>query len=234
MVDNRSTDCTQDIARRFADRIETWGPERSAQRNHGLTVSTGQLILFLDSDQLLERRVVEEAVTAISQKTFLGALVVPELSFGHGFLAQCRSLEKRLYLEDSRVEAARFFTRESVTRVGGYDESLFAGEDWDLADRVQRAGYSFDRIEAHIWHDEGHIYVRQAFAKKRYYGRNLRKYYEADGNRRRPILRPALWSQPSLLARDPLHAAGLALLKLVEGAGFAAGAYLDRESYDRR
>ena len=36
VVDNNSTDKTQEIARSFTDVVVNKGPERSAQRNHGI------------------------------------------------------------------------------------------------------------------------------------------------------------------------------------------------------
>src|SRR5689334_15752829 len=46
VVDNHSTDDTADIAHRYADRVDTLGPERSAQRNHGWRVANGEHVAF--------------------------------------------------------------------------------------------------------------------------------------------------------------------------------------------
>lgn len=223
VVDNGSDDGTLGLARQLADRVEQHGPERSAQRNRGYAVAAGELIAFIDSDQLLEPDVLAQAATVSAQDAGVGGIVIPELALGVGFLAGCRALEKQLYLGDARVEAARIFTRRALAEVEGYDESILAGEDWDLADRVRRAGFRIGRTTAACWHDEGQVSLRACFIKKRYYGRSLALYYRT-GSSPRPVVRPALLSDPRRLARHPSRTAGLFLLKAVEGAGLALGA----------
>lgn len=224
VVDNGSTDGTIAIASGLADRIERHGPERSAQRNRGYALAAGELIAFIDSDQLLEPEVLAQAAGVTAQDAGVGGVVIPELAFGVGFLAGCRALEKQLYLGDARVEAARIFTRTALATAGGYDESILAGpEDWELDDRVRAAGFQVARTTARAWHDEGRVHLQACFAKKRYYGRSLAAYYRT-GASPRPVARPGLFSDPGILARHPARTAGLAVLKAVEVAGLLRGA----------
>ena len=60
VVDNGSTDRTAQIARRHAHQFVEWGPERSAQRNKGTARSTGDVVVFIDSDMVLEPQVAAE------------------------------------------------------------------------------------------------------------------------------------------------------------------------------
>jgi glycosyltransferase involved in cell wall biosynthesis len=232
VVDNQSTDDTIEIARRHADLVETFGPERSAQRNRGLALATGDLIVFLDSDQQLLPTVLEEAVKAFAARPDIGALVIPEVSFGVGYLAKCRALEKRLYLGDTRVEAARVFARSALDQVGGYDENLVAGEDWELPDRVERAGFGLARVRAEVLHDEGRIELGTQFRKKRYYGRSLAAYYAGTAHTR-PVSRMSLVTQPRKLLADAWHVPGLVALKLVEALGIFMGMRDGRKSPGR-
>ncbi|MHB1800287.1 MAG: glycosyltransferase family 2 protein [Actinomycetes bacterium] len=220
VVDNSSQDATVEIARSLADRVETWGPERSAQRNRGWRLSHGAIVAFIDSDMVLEPEVLAEAVDVFTDHADTGVLVIPELACGVGFLASCRALEKELYVGDANVEAGRLFRREALHAVGGYDEALVAGEDWDLADRVVAAGWRTGRVSSVVWHDEGRISLRRAFQKKRYYGRAMLPYMSAAARRRVP--RPSLL-RPDRLIEAPRQAAGLAVLKVVEAAGIGVG-----------
>jgi len=223
VVDNHSEDATVGIAARLADVVITAGPERSAQRNIGAAASTGDAVMFVDSDMILEPTVAAAIDAAFTDPT-LGALYVPELAFGDGFLAQCRALEKRLYLGDPDVEAVRAIRREHFDAVGGWDEALTAGEDWDLTDRLRAADVRFGRIAAHIWHDEGRVGLRAQFSKKRYYGKWVADYLDTHGaSGRSKLARTSLFRSPARLLESPRHTAGLAALKVFEGAGLAAG-----------
>jgi glycosyltransferase involved in cell wall biosynthesis len=225
VVDNSSTDATQAIAKEYADQVVTFGPERSAQRNHGWRIGSGEYLIFIDADMVLNSAIVGEAVEAFQQDEKLGALVIPELAFGEGFLARCRELEKQLYLGDSRVEAARAFPRRVLDEVGGYDEEITGFEDWELPDRIRAAGYQVGRVTSLIMHDEGRISLRKAFSKKRYYGHWLPRYRKVQKAVPRQLGRPGLLSKPGLLLRSPHRFAGLVVLKTAEWSGLALGAY---------
>lgn len=225
VVDNGSTDATPDVARRHADRVITAGPERSAQRNLGWRAASAPVVAFLDADMVAEPDLARQALDRLGADDGVGALVVPEESFGVGYFATCRALEKRLYLGDPAVEAARFFTRDALAATGGFDERLTAFEDWDLTDRVTGAGWQLGRTQARVWHDEGRIRLRRAFAKKAYYGQWLWRYRNRPGAPPpRPLGRTALWRGWPQLAAHPVPAAGLVVLKTVEAAGIGAGA----------
>jgi glycosyltransferase involved in cell wall biosynthesis len=224
VVDNASTDGTGDIGRQHADLLVQWGPERSAQRNRGTACSTGEIVVFIDSDMVLEPHVAAEIQDRFDAEPQLGALIIPERSFGEGFLARCRELEKLLYVGDPGVESARAFRRGLIETLGGWDESLTAAEDWDLADRTRAAGARVGRVDAWIWHDEGRIRLRATFAKKRYYGRWIDRYLQMHADRgRRKFVRTGLLSQPVRLLRHPLLTAGLATLKITEAGGLLLG-----------
>jgi len=93
VVDNHSSDATMEIAHRYADTVHTIGPERSAQRNHGATLTSGTNLLFIDADMVLDREVVAEGVTLL-HATGLPAAVIPEETVGEGFWTACRALER--------------------------------------------------------------------------------------------------------------------------------------------
>jgi len=224
LVDNQSTDRTLEIAERYCHVVETFGPERSAQRNRGMALSTGDVVVFVDSDMTFEPSVAGDLVALFNARPEVGAIIIPERSFGEGFFTQCRVLEKSLYVGDDSVEAPRAFRRELIVGLGGWDEKLTAAEDWDLADRTRGSGTTIARVESYIWHDEGHIKLSATFAKKRYYGRWIGEYLRThQGAGQRKLARTALFSQPATLVRHPVKAGGMFVLKGVEGAGLVAG-----------
>lgn len=239
VVDNHSDDGTVEIARTYADRVLLTGPERSAQRNSGARASSGEFLLFVDSDMVLEPRVAEEVAGAFCEEPRVQALVIPERSVGVGFWARCRALEKELYLEDPDVEAARAFRRPAFEAAGGYDERIHGGgEDWDLPERVAEAGGAIGRVNASLVHDEGRLTLGAHLAKKLYYGRTLLRYVRKHpSGATRKLVRRAFLRRMDLLAKHPVQALGLLILKALELVAMLAGmalAVLQPHVADRR
>ena len=221
VVDNDSTDDTRAIAARQADMVDQRGPERCAQRNHGTRLSTGEVVVFIDSDMVLDPGVPAPSAAFVAAPD-LGLPCHPRALVRRGLPRRLRALEKSLYVGDAGVEAPRAFRREVIETVGGWDESLTAAEDWDLRDRPRAAGVHVGRVDAWIWHDEGRLRLRATFGKKRYYGRWVGEYFPA----RVPVVRtsPVRPCSPTRrLARHPLLTTGLVTLKSVEAAGLLAG-----------
>jgi len=230
VVDNHSSDSTVEIARGLADVVLTAGPERSAQRNAGALAASGQHLMFIDSDMSLEPKVAAECVAGAAS----GALgvVIPEQSYGEGYWAAVKTLERECYLGDETIEAARFFPRAVFDRVGGYDEDIVAGpEDWDLHARVRALGGPMDRTRSRIWHDEGRLRLRETMATKYYYGRStaayLRKHPEL-ARKQLTVARPAFIREWRRLARRPRLGAGVVVLKVLELGAGAAGLAMAR------
>jgi glycosyltransferase involved in cell wall biosynthesis len=221
VVDNHSTDATHQIADGLADLVVVAGPERSGQRNLGARLLTdADVVGFVDSDMVVERTVVEEVRAAVSAGA--DALVVPEHTVGRGFVARVRAFERAQYVGASRVEAARFFRRPLLIDLGGFDEELDAGEDWDLDLRARASGAAVRAIEARIWHDESEQGFVAHCAKKGRYAVGLRRFLDKHGDAGRAVLfdRPYL-RQPWRLLRHPVLGTGLVLLKSGETAAVA-------------
>ena len=223
VVDNASSDDTADLGRRMADVFADRGPERSAQRNHGAELATGGIVLFIDSDMVLEPTVLADIAATFEARPEIGAIIIPERSFGVGFLASCRVLEKSLYVGQDDVEAPRAFRADLFDLVGRWDETLTAAEDWDLADRTSAAGVGIARASSWIWHDEGEISLRAQFTKKQYYGRWVAEYMSRKPEARRHLSRPGLVTQAPTMLRSPVRTGGMVVLKGVETAGLVVG-----------
>lgn len=224
VVDNGSTDGTRAIASRYADAILEVGPERSAQRNAGARRATRPYVAFFDSDMALEPNVLVRCVEAAERGA--RAVAIPEHSFGEGFWAACKSLERSFYLDDDVISAARFFRRADVLACGGYDEELTGPEDWDLSMRIAGEG-QLVFVDALIEHDEGRQSLGVLYDKKRYYGRSMPRFVRKHGRealRKLSPWRPSLVTNLPAILRDPRLGAGLILMKSIEMAGGIIGA----------
>ncbi|MGF7229546.1 MAG: glycosyltransferase family 2 protein [Candidatus Saccharibacteria bacterium] len=229
VVDNNSSDDTKDIAHRFTKHVYNKGPERSAQRNYAVQKATGDYVCIIDSDMVLSSDVIASCAETVAADADLRALIIPEESFGVGFWAQCKKLERSFYVGVDWIEAARFFDKKTYLEVGGYNENMTGGEDWDFTRRMRRA-VSVGRSKAFIYHNEGHIYFGKTMRKMYYYASNAGAYFAVNDDQSAltdksgPLARYQLFlSQPGKLFRNPFYGLGALTLKTGEFAAGAAG-----------
>jgi glycosyltransferase involved in cell wall biosynthesis len=236
VVDNSSTDSTVTIARHYTPLVCTYGPERSAQRNFGAALATGKYILMVDSDMELDPHVVSACLAEVNNRPGCQAVIIPEESFGEGYWAECKRLERSFYHGIDWVEAARFFDTSLYRTLGGYTESMVSGEDWDLS---QRAGLQtkIGRVEALIHHNEGRVQLVKDLKKKYYYAGQFKTYTaaasqkdtSAHGANPTGIVLKRFWlflSQPRKLFSQPHVGLGMLFMKVCE-FGFGAFGYLN-------
>ena len=139
MVDNASTDRTKEVARKFTEEVYDTGPERSAQRNLGmLSLARGAYVMYLDADMIASPDLVAACVSRLSRGDCV-ALHVPEIVLGRSFFSRVRRFERRFY-DGTVVDAARFFRRDVLAGVGGFDETITGIEDWDLDKKIKKLG----------------------------------------------------------------------------------------------
>ncbi len=236
VVDNSSTDNTKEVARRFTKIVFNRGSERSAQRNFGARESKGKYLVFIDSDMQLSKDVVKDCAERTTQEKNVKALVIPEKSFGKGFWARCKRLEKSFYVGVDWMEAARFFEKKIFLTVGGYDEKLISGEDWDLSQRIEKK-CAIDRVDKFIFHNERETNLARTIWKKFYYSRHFAGYVKKGCNKGKVkrqtgiMMRYKLFlTSPTKLLKDPLVGIGMLLMKTCElgfgGVGYLVGRYL--------
>ncbi len=183
VVDNNSSVATKEIAEKYTGKVFNHGPERSAQRNLGAQRSKGEYLLFIDSDMELSRDVIKDCVDRTMSNSEIKGLVIPEASFGEGFWAQCKKLERSFYVGIDWMEAARYFDRKTFLQTGGYDLGMISGEDWDLSQRVAQRG-ELGRIESFIYHNEGKLKLVKSLSKKFYYAKKFGAYKKVAGGRK--------------------------------------------------
>ncbi|MBV8193908.1 MAG: glycosyltransferase [Candidatus Dormibacteraeota bacterium] len=231
VVDNHSTDTTREVAALLSDIVFVAGPERSRQRNLGAAATQSPVIGFVDSDMVLSPSVVEQAKSAIDAGA--GSVIVPERSVGSGYWARVRAFERAFYVDVDGIEAPRFFSARLLASTGGYDETLDAGEDWDLGRRASRAG-RVERITALIEHDEGQLTYLQACGKKGAYAAGVARFADKNpGALWRILLHRPYIRHPWLLLDQPRLGAGLIALKLGEAMAVVVRLLLAAATPDR-
>jgi glycosyltransferase involved in cell wall biosynthesis len=197
VVDNNSTDTTQDIARSFTDVVVNKGPERSAQRNHGICdLATGQYVMFIDADMILSPTLIAECLKVIQIDDAV-ALHIEEVILGRGVLAKIRRFERSFY-SGTVIDGARFFLRSIFIEIGGFDKSLPPGpEDWDLDKRLKKHG-RISLVENHgqeyNWNLQSFVEKRGVFFNKHFIG----IYHNEDEQSLMQYLRKKSYYAPSM------------------------------------
>lgn len=238
VVDNSSSDETINIAKLYTKLIYQKGPERSAQRNFGAKKASGKYLMFLDSDMILSKNVVKECVEIFKKESKdWGGIVIPERSFGEGFWAKAKILEREINEGESYFEAARFFPNKIFWEFQGYDKNLTGPEDWDLPQRIAKK-YQIGRTLSYILHNEGKLQLFLLARKKYYYGLSLHKYLSKQkisiiGPKTIYFLRPAFYKYWHKLISQPVITFAMIIMLLVESFAGGLGYFIGRIKNER-
>ena len=129
VVDNKSSDKTKEISKEYGALVFDKGPERSAQRNYGVSKASGKYVLILDADMILEPDVLDECVKKFKEDSDLKKITIKEIPMGEGFWSKCKRLELEFYSKNpkAKTHAARFFEKKVFEEFGGYDPDLKTG-----------------------------------------------------------------------------------------------------------
>jgi len=181
VVDNHSTDKTVEIAKKYTDKVYTFGPERSAQRNYGmLKKAKGEYVMFVDADMVLTKGLVGEAAAKFSDSPKILGLYIPLRWKGNNWIIKAKGFEREFY-DATCLDAVRIIQRETFNKIKGFDERLYAGEDWDLDKRVRQLG-PVGSIQSQMWHyEDENISLKNYIRKMQYYSKNMSIYVQKWG-----------------------------------------------------
>ncbi|GIP19102.1 glycosyl transferase family protein [Paenibacillus montaniterrae] len=155
VVNDGSTDGTSDILKRYSDQIKivSFNQKRgvSVSRNNGVILSQSDWILFLDADDILSDDFVKKYIFTLNKEPndtilvyskaieitkegnitniiYEGFDMLNGTAFGHEIV------RNRILLTGTMVK------RDLFLNVGGFNETLTHGEDWDLWLRLSKYG----------------------------------------------------------------------------------------------
>lgn len=140
VVDNGSTDGTVEIAERLADRVLRLPQHRvGALRNRGVEATSAAVLAFLDADCIPDPDWLAKGVAALlTEPCITGATYrVPEDAgwLERAWFSQEPAGRRRV----THINAGNLFVkRVHFDALGGFDESLVTGEDYEFAQRASR------------------------------------------------------------------------------------------------
>jgi len=151
VVDGGSTDGSVEVIKRYDARIAKWVSEpdegQSDAINKGFRIATGEIVAWLNSDDVYFPDAVSTAVRRFQQRPSLGLLygdcvfVDRDGQFLRYFTEVEPYSEFRLRnCTDFIMQPTTFFKRETLLDVGLLDASLHYSMDWDLWCRFAESG----------------------------------------------------------------------------------------------
>ncbi|WP_353633804.1 glycosyltransferase [Halobacterium sp. NMX12-1] len=166
VVDNGSTDSTQDVIAEFARKNREVKPgleeERQgsyAARNRGVRDASGDILAFLDADETVDTDWLETAIEVIETRgvNYLGCnveLTLPENTLvGRYNVHTGFPVEQYLEEQNYAPTCALLVKREVFEDVGHFDARLISGGDREFGERVHEAGYKQGYAEdATVYH----------------------------------------------------------------------------------
>lgn len=145
VADNGSTDKTREIAEYFGAKVVFEKEHNIGRvRNTGAYEATGDILIFVDADTLVPEFLFRKIADAMTdEKCFGGAVAVGYEQFRRKWM--------KWYLKgwqfwgtffNMKQGAAQFCRKSVFEEIGGYDESVFMGEDvsfyWRLSKFAKR------------------------------------------------------------------------------------------------
>jgi glycosyltransferase involved in cell wall biosynthesis len=150
VVSDGSTDATCEIAQQHGVRVIELSSNHQANfcRNAGAAQATGEILLFLDSDAVLQPEAIQNALDSLSDGHFDAVVGLYSAQHRHPNVA---SQYKNLWIRYSYLKsrgsvdwifgAISLIQKEAFTKAGGFDRSLFMhkGGDLELGKRMAHA-----------------------------------------------------------------------------------------------
>jgi glycosyltransferase involved in cell wall biosynthesis len=233
VVDNNSTDKTKEISKEYGALVFNKGPERSAQRNFGVSKASGKYVLILDADMILEKNLIKEIYKIAEADKDLKCITMKEVPYGKNFWAQCKKLELEFYTQSIDFELApRWFDKKVFNDFKGFDEDQTGTEDWDLPERIYKKYPKKYLTKNKVFHNEADYGLFRILKKKFYYASKVTTYVK---KRKKSIfdskfvyfLRPHFYRHYYLWLKNPIVSIGLIFMLTCEtfagGLGYIIG-----------
>ncbi|MDP3175397.1 MAG: glycosyltransferase family A protein [Phenylobacterium sp.] len=153
VVDDGSTDASAEVARGFAPQVEVIAQANQGiggARNTGIAAASGDLIAFLDADDVWPLNSLQVRLEAMKADPSLAAAYGTSEHFFSPDLDQAKRAQLHLPQghAHARFAGAMLIRRRMFDEIGLFDPSLRVGEMIDWASRLQDSGARIAKIDA--------------------------------------------------------------------------------------
>ncbi|MEM7591866.1 MAG: glycosyltransferase, partial [Cyanobacteria bacterium P01_A01_bin.83] len=167
VINDGSTDNTREVMQPFLEQVRYFEQENqgvSATRNRGIYLARGELVAFLDADDIFLPSKLEQQVAIFEAQPELGILnsgyrIITESGEPLTDIERWQTIPELTpeiwLLHKPVLPSAMMFRRDWLIKVEGFDTRFFASEDVDLALRMVAQGCQS------TWLREITVYYRQ-------------------------------------------------------------------------
>lgn len=125
-------------------------------RNNGIKKAKHEIILALDSDNMIKTEFIDKALSIFRENTKVAVVYSDQELFNEqGFIRNKRVIDfdKNQLLLKNYIDACAFFRKSAWASVNGYDENMpvMGFEDWDLWIRLMAGGFKFYHISKPLY-----------------------------------------------------------------------------------
>ncbi|MFN6040079.1 MAG: glycosyltransferase family 2 protein, partial [Bacteroidota bacterium] len=145
VIDGGSTDGSQEIIKKYSDHINYWVSEKdngqSDAINKGLLRSTGEIVCWLNSDDILLQDAIEKAIKFFEAEPSVDFIHGKSILFGDGKREKIigdkiNDLSLRYVSYIPFPQPSSFFRRKIIEETGLLKTDLHYGMDFELLARV--------------------------------------------------------------------------------------------------
>jgi len=159
-MDSYSKDRTLDIAKKYGVRI-IFALTLALARKAGAEASRGDYIFLLDSDQILDRDVIEKCVRACEEEGYDGVTCFEKsLIIKNTFLERVIAYDKEIFHslgDDDPIKGTaipRFFRSSYFKKIDFENNPPITFEHSIIHHKIIKMGAKIKFIDAYIWHHE--------------------------------------------------------------------------------
>ena len=142
IVDGGSTDLTLEMAARYKNVvvISSSNISVSNSRNCGASISSGEIIIFIDSDCVVNDQLLKKSKLYLEKYACYGSFYNPDPSHGWVSTVWLDIERKKDGLVEWLTSGTLAVKRSLFNDIGGFNESLQAEEDEDFCYRIRASG----------------------------------------------------------------------------------------------
>ncbi len=138
VVDGKSTDRTQEIARRYCDRVLVMNPGRGGQLNRGASIATGEILWFLHADTRVDRECIPKLLQKVSEGASGGCFRLQFMDSHPAFrIIAWGSNFRAKWLKSFYGDQGIFVEREVFQKLGGFRDIPIM-EDLEFSRRMRK------------------------------------------------------------------------------------------------